>query len=177
MTQKSKQLYNLVENGCHTQTNLLFNIKTEHITIVSSFHGYKSKPINKQSTNYLGITCAEQVLSKVFKNVQTMTYGNKGFDFICNKGFKVDSKASTKHKKYNSWTFSIKQNKIPDYFICLAFDNRNDINPLYAWLIPGSIINEKTRHVISESTMNKYNKYKLDINKIIKCCNKIKGGD
>ena len=44
------------------------------------------KSTNKKSTNYLGCTIAEKVLSKVFKDVKVMSYGNPGYDFICSKG-------------------------------------------------------------------------------------------
>ena len=132
---------------------------------------------NKSCPLYLGVVVAEQVLSKVFKNINQMPFGNKGFDFICNNGYKVDSKASTKrivNKKSDYWSFNIRKNQIADYFALLAFDNHNDITPLYFWLIPGNIINNKQTISISKST-NKWNEYKQDINKVIGCCNMLKG--
>ena len=138
-----------------------------------------SQPMNenKSCSSYLGVHIAEQVLSKVFKDVQQMVYGNPGYDFICSNGYKIDVKSSCKHKRNNRsniWTFSIKKNTISDYFLCLAFDNRTDLNPLYIWLIPNSIVNDKMIISISESTINKWNKYKLNINKVINCCNTLK---
>ena len=98
---------------------------------------------NKECSLYLGVHVAEQVLSKVFKNVKQMPNGNKGYDFICNKNMKIDVKSSTILKrdyKSDSWLFQIKRNKIADYFLCLAFDNREDLNPLHIWLIPSENI-------------------------------------
>ena len=131
---------------------------------------------NKDCSSYLGVI-AEQVLSKVYKDVQVMPYGNPGFDFICNKGYKIDVKSGCTriNNKSNNWIFIIKKNKIPDYFLCLAFDNRNDINPLYYWLIPNHIVNDKVSIGISKSTINKWDEYKLDINKVIECCNNMRG--
>ena len=149
--------------------NINYNQKTKYIGISINKTYYKQKPINKYCSNYLGIVIAEQVLSKVFKNVQVMPYGNKNYDFICEKGYKIDVKSACLSKnKY--WSFGINKNKIPDYFLCLAFDNRINLNPLYLWLIPGLLINNKTRDSIQMSTLSKWDKYKLDINKVIKCC-------
>ena len=140
----------------------------------------KCLPMNKNKLcpQYLGIIVAEKVLSKVFKNVEVMPMHNPGYDFICGKGYKVDSKASCTYKnknRSNLWSFTINKNKVADYFACLAFDNRNDINPLHFWLIPGSLVNDKKNITISESTISKWDEYKLDINKVIKCCNNLKG--
>ncbi len=181
MTIKSKHLYSITENKGNIKTQLQYNTNTNHITICNEFtlnkNNYKLKSINKESPNYLGINCAEQVLSKVFKNVKMMPYGNPGFDFKCSNGYKVDSKAACKNKRDNNWIFAINKNKIPDYFALLAFDNRNDINPLYFWLIPGYVVNDKIRISISQSTLSKWNGYKQDISKVIKCCDNIKSND
>lgn len=139
----------------------------------------KNKPMgeNKQCSSYLGVHISEQVLSKVFKNVKMMTYGNKGFDFICNNGFKIDIKSSCRNisnDKADYWVFNINKNIIPNYFLCLAFDNRDSLNPEHIWLIPGEDINNKIRTSISESTINKWNKYTLNIDKVINQCNNMR---
>ena len=179
MTRKSKSLHNIVIEGCSINTKLSYNINTDHIGIGTiQQYKYILRPLNKKSSNYLGITCAEEVLNQVFKNVEVMPFGNPGYDFVCNNGFLIDSKASCKHisnKQSDNWLFAINKNKIPDYFALLAFDNRTNINPLYFWLIPGHIINDKITTTISESTINKWNKYRQDISKVIKCCNNLKG--
>ena len=174
MTQK--HLHSLTVDGIGIKTKLDYNINTKHITIVNSFSKNKPRPTNKKSSTYLGITVAEQILSNIFKNVEKMPANNPGFDFICGKGYKVDSKACCRSKgKYNSWIFNIRKNKTADYFALLAFDNREDINPLHFWLIPNNVINNKTNVTISESTINKWDEYKRDINEIISCCNILKG--
>ena len=133
---------------------------------------------NKDCALYLGIHVAEQVLFNVFKNVKQMPNGNEGFDFICNKGMKIDVKSGTIHiydTSLEHWLFRINKNEIADYFLCLAFDNREDLNPLHIWLIPAKYINHLVSLTISKSTIHKWDKYKLDVNKVIDCCSKMKG--
>ena len=131
-----------------------------------SMHNNKSCPL------FLGIHIAEQVLSKVFKDVKVMPHGNPGYDFICNHGKKIDVKSAT-IRNSSSWNFGINKNIIADYFLLLAFDNRNNLNPLYLWLIPSKILNKLTGTSISISTIIKWDEYKLDVNKVIKCCNNV----
>ena len=134
MTRKDKSLHHLLIDDVAITTRIRYNINSNNIHIKNTFtkYNYKSKPTNKKSSNYLGITCAEQVLSKIFKGVEIMPYCYKGYDFKCNNGFLIDSKSSCVSKgKYNNWQFHINKNKIPDYFLCLAFDNRKDLNPLF----------------------------------------------
>jgi hypothetical protein len=177
MTRKSKSLHSLTIDGITISTNIRYDLNTNHIGIRSSFINSKLKPLNKNCSQYLGITCAEQVLSKVFKNVTRMPNNNRGYDFICGKGYKVDVKSSCKDKIYGSWGFHIKQNKIPNYFALLAFDNRDDINPLHFWLIPSNLINDKVNFKISKLSLSKWDKYKQDINKVITCCYILKRND
>ena len=125
---------------------------------------------NKKCSSFLGVYVAERVLSHVFKHVKIMPYGNPGFDFICNRNKMIDVKSSCLHKS-GVWMFTIKHNTIADYFLCLAFDNREDLNPLYAWLIPGKKINHLKGASIRPSTIHKWDDYKLDINKVVSCCN------
>ena len=143
-------------------------------------NGQKPMTENKNCSAYLGVVISEQILSKVFEDVQVMPYGNKGYDFICNHGKKIDVKSSCQfeHKNNNhskSWNFNINKNTIPDYFLCLAFDNREDLNPLHIWLIPRSLIYDKISAKISESTINKWDEHRLDVNEIIKYCDIMRG--
>ena len=96
---------------------------------------------NKECSQFLGIHIAEQVLSHVFKDVEQMPMNNPGYDFICNHGKKIDIKSSCLRKKGN-WLFNIKRNTTANYFLCLAFDDRGNMTPLHAWLIPGSKLNQ-----------------------------------
>jgi len=124
---------------------------------------------NKECASYLGVHIAERVLSYVFKDVEKMPYGNPGFDFICSRDKRIDVKSSCLHKD-SGWKFHIRRNTTPDYFLCLAFDNREDLNPLYAWLIPGNVVNHLTSTSISPNTVSRWSEYALDISKISDCC-------
>ncbi len=143
-----------------------------------------SMKINKKCGIFLGCHVAERVLSHVFKDVQRMPNGNRGFDFICNKGFKIDVKSSCLRKN-NSYIFHITKNKIADYFLCIGFDNRDDLNPQHIWLMKGDEVlydNKKLNEHISLAIPNnvkglsKFSKYELTdkLKETIKCCNSLK---
>ena len=166
LKQKNKQYYESNQDKCR-----------ERDCRYRRAHGGKPASENKQCAAFLGVHVAEQVLSKVFKDVERMPANHAGHDFICNKGKKIDVKSSCTHTPDNHtdrWVFTIRKNKISDYFLCLAFDNREDLNPLHIWLIPGIILNHLGSASISESTLSRWDKYKLDINKVISCCNTMK---
>jgi len=129
---------------------------------------------NKECSQYLGIHIAEQVLSHVFENVKQMPLHNPGYDFTCGGGYDVDVKSSCRHNN-GRWMFNIKRNTIANYFLFLAFDSREDLNPQHIWLIPGNIVNHLVGASITPSTIHKWDKYRLNINKVIKCCNIMKG--
>lgn len=137
-------------------------------------NGVKSVAENKDCAPYLGVYVAERVLSSVFKNVERMPYNNPGYDFICGNGFLIDVKASTTRER-GDWLFTINQNKIADYFLCIAFDNRTDLNPLYLWLIPGSVLNHLKGAGIAISTFPKWARYEQPVDRLIKCCDVLKG--
>ena len=125
---------------------------------------------NKKCTLFLGVHIAEEVLSQAFKNVQRMPMNNPGYDFICGRGYKIDVKSSCLHKD-GRWQFNIKRNNIADYFLMLAFDNRQDLNPMYVWLIPGGKLNHLRGTGINPSTIHKWDGYRLDVSKVVACCN------
>ena len=126
---------------------------------------------NKECTLYLGVHIAERVLSYVFKDVERMPMNHPGYDFICNRGKMIDVKsACLSGTKYPHWTFLIKHNTTADFFLCLAFDNRENLNPLHVWLLPGNVVNHTPRIEISPSTVSRWDEYKLDISKISDCC-------
>lgn len=168
---KSKNLYSSTEIGISTQVRCFYNPKTNNIIISSVFikSSNGTSKTNKSCPTYLGITIAEKMLSKLFNNIEVMPPKNPGFDFICNNGYKIDVKSSTLHN--NQWGFCIRYNKTPDYFLCLAFDDRDNLNPQHIWLIPGYILNNQTGANISKSTLNKWEKYEQPIDKAIICCN------
>jgi hypothetical protein len=132
------------------------------------------------SSVYLGCDVAEKVLSNVFSNVQRMPRKNHGYDFICSRGLKVDVKASclSSYSLNNSrlWAFTINRNKIADYFACIAFDDRVNLNPLHFWLIPGEKINRFTSISIytGETSLERWKKYEKPVDKILTACNLMK---
>jgi hypothetical protein len=73
-----------------------------------------------------------------------------------------------------SYSFVLRNNQIADYFLCIAFDNREDLNPLHLWLLPADIFNHLNTLSISESTLNKWDEYKLDISPTVKQCEQLK---
>lgn len=138
-------------------------------------HGQNPMTFDKNGSQYLGIVVAEQVLSRIFHNVERMPYANKGFDFICNRGKKIDVKSAC-IRKIGGWEFTINKNIIADYFLCLAFDNRKDLNPLHLWLVPGCSISHLSSTSISVSTLYKWTEYKLSdrLGAVIDCCDSMK---
>ena len=130
----------------------------------------------KDCASYLGVHVAERVLSSVFENVRRMPNNYPGYDFICGKGYKIDVKSSCLYHKgdWNWWAFTIKYNKDADYFLCIAFDNRMDLNPQHIWLIPGRLINHKKALGISNRSLAKWINYEKPIGEVIHCCESLK---
>lgn len=142
-------------------------------------NGGKSMSDNKDCPLFLGVHVAERVLSRVFKNVIHMPMGNPGYDFICNHGKKIDVKSCTIYtapKKADHWQFRIHKNTTADYFLCIAFDNRDDLKPLHIWLLPGHLVNDKIGVSIAITTIDKWDEYRIDIDKVVACCDKLKTG-
>jgi len=130
---------------------------------------------NKKCPAYLGVYITEQLLRQYFNDVEMMPYGHPGYDIICNNGMKIDVKSSCVIKNRNDWTFHINRNTIADYFCCVAFDNRKDLNILHIWLIPGHVLNHQTSAGISPSTLGKWAEYEKPIDEAIIYCNEMKG--
>lgn len=139
--------------------------------------GHVSMYENKSCSSYLGVVIGERLCRFLFKDVETMPYGSPGYDIICNKGKKINIKTKCivlKQEKIR-WIFSIRQNKIADYFILIAFDNVKDLNPLYMWMIPGYEVNNQISVSISLSMIHKWDKWKMNINDAQLCCTEMKG--
>lgn len=136
----------------------------------------------KDSTVYLGVHVAEKALSGFFDHIERMPYGNKGFDFYCGKGLKIDVKSSclhdgTRNNRNGYWKFQIKYNIITDYFLCIAFDSRENLEPVHVWLIPGALVsNKKTLNISdSEIALQKWSQYERPLDRVENCCNKMRG--
>ncbi len=136
--------------------------------------GHRPFDENKECSLFLGVHVAERVLSKVFKDVEVMPHGNPGYDFICNHRKLIDVKSACASKR-GDWKFAIRHNTIADYFLCVAFDNRSDLTPLHVWLLPGDQFNHFKNAAISTGTIHKWDEYRLDISKILTCCDTIRG--
>lgn len=118
---------------------------------------YGLGPHSKQPgcSYYTGIYIAETVLSKAFA-VMEKAHPQAPYDFVCGKGYKVDSKCSllgvNNGKKASRWIFKIRRNKIPDAFCLIALQNTPDTisdSPqlAYVWLVPGdALINGRPLH-------------------------------
>lgn len=133
---------------------------------------------NRECPSFLGVHVAERVLSHIFKNVQKMPYNNPGFDFRCGNGYLVDSKCSCRYHRLHraeSWLFTIRKNRIAEYFLCLAFNNRNDLTPEHLWLIPAGDVNDHTTITITETRLDKWSKYEQPVDRVMACCNVLKG--
>ena len=148
----------------------------EHKNEIRQQKGYISMNQNKNCSLYLGIVIGECLIRHLFKDVEVMPHGNPKFDFICNKGKKIDVKSgcTTLSNGYPRWVFQIDYNTIADYFILVAFDNLTDLNPLHLWMIPGKEINNQTKASISPSTIHKWSQWERDINDAQLCCTEIK---
>lgn len=130
----------------------------------------------KDCASYLGVHVAERVLSAVFENIERMPTNNPGYDFICGKGYKIDVKSSCLYHKdtHTWWAFTINRNATADYFLCLAFDDRKNLNPMHVWLIPGNLINQQKALGISNKSLRKWSKFERPLDKVIESCRAIR---
>lgn len=150
------------------------------------YHDYRhtsgqNKPMDEDRycSDFLGVYVAEQVIAKTFKNVTRTPYGYQGYDLICGKGYKIDVKAACIGRpkgRHNRWIFGIYNNTDADYFMCIAFNNRDDLEPQHIWMIPGDKINHLVCFCITDvpRSLKKWQEYEKPIDKITSCCNVMK---
>lgn len=133
---------------------------------------------DKKCSCYLGIAVAERLCSHLFQDVVRMPNNNPGFDFICAKDKKIDVKSACikvhQNKKYPHWGFHIKKNTMADYFLLLAFNNRDDLEPQHLWLIPGPVLNHLMNTGVSPSTVGKWDEYKQQMDSVLNCCSEMR---
>lgn len=161
-----------------TDINWATHCRSLHDCICNTCRSKRSREYYIACSLFLGVHVAEELLCRMFKDVKRMPPNNPGYDFICNNGYLVDSKASYKRIRNNrsdSWKFSIKKNTTAEYFVLLAFDNRDNITPMHIWIMPGEEVNDRTSISISESTIDKWDKYHLDIGEVMECCDDMRG--
>lgn len=118
----------------------------------------ESMDSNEDCASYLGVFIGEnkfkEYLLTIFEYVKKMDYGSPGFDFICkdprqefvdkhlqfklerNKEYKIQLKVRCLRERNGSiyWIYCIDYNSKPDYFLLVAYDNRNNQNVLCLWL-------------------------------------------
>ena len=116
---------------------------------------------NIECTMYLGVHIAENLWNVILTDSVLMNPANPGYDILFNDNIKIDIKASVLRidDEYPCWSFNIQYNKIPDFFGLTAFDNRDNLNIQYMWLIPGYKINDKYRIRIYPKKINNWKKY------------------
>lgn len=159
---------------------------SDHVRALNNASRYRRgihKPLgtNPYCSSYLGVFVAERVLAHVFDHVEKMPYGNPGFDFRCGRGCKIDVKSACRLTRLchsDSWPFAIRKNANADYFLLIAFSDRENLEPEHVWLVPGELVNDKFGVSISDSRLDKWSKYELDdkLAQVIACCDSIRCG-
>jgi len=91
-----------------------------------------SNDFNEDCSVHFG-NFTENIMIQTFEDVIKMPPNNPGFDWICKTGEKIDNKGVCLTFGYPSWSFSIRCNKIADWFILSAWDNRDSLTPLHVW--------------------------------------------
>lgn len=136
-------------------------------------HGMQPMSKKKDCSCFLGIYVAEGLVSKYFKNPIRMPRNNPGYDFVCSNGFKIDVKSSVLTKN-NGWEFNILENKTANYFLCLAYDTRIDINLRHVWLFPCAVVNHMRVISSTQSRIAKWSQYEQPIGDMKVCCDTLK---
>lgn len=139
----------------------------------------QSMETNRDCSVFLGVNIAERALSRFFDHIERMVYGNRGFDFICGRGYKIDVKSGCvilERGKSPYWKFTTRKNEIADYFLLLAFDSRELLEPQHVWLVPSATVNDRSSIKISNiaSSLSKWTQYERPLDKLIACCNIMK---
>lgn len=167
---KSGRLAGRAQSYCKS-CHKIYSLERSHLT------GQK-RPLQqaKDCASYLGVFVAETALSKFFDHIKRMPYGHPGFDFICGREFKIDVKSacmSNRPKGSPGWSFQIKKNQIADYFLCVAFDNRDALNPRHVWLMPGNTVNALSTIFIRDrqEALEKWSRYERSLDRVITHCN------
>lgn len=97
---------------------------------------------NKDCAHYLGTHIAERkygriILPEMFGCIeQEMPYGNPRYDFLVKGNIKVDVKSCLREMKgWIGWEPHVRFNNVTDYFVILAFDDRENLNLIFIWSI------------------------------------------
>lgn len=98
---------------------------------------------NKDCAHYLGTIVAERqygriILPEIFGGIeQEMPYGNPWYDFLVKGNIKIDVKSCCLRnlKGWSGWEPHVRYNNVTNYFVILAFDNRENLHLVHIWLI------------------------------------------
>jgi len=128
----------------------------------------KTEPlcVNKSCSSYLGVYIANKIMKDLYPESEKMPYGNPGYDHVLKNGDKIRVCTSTFHKtkRRNFWGFHTKQKTTADYFIFMAFKDRNSDDPLHIWKIPNfGTIQDQQLVSIAESTLSKWSSFEITI--------------
>jgi hypothetical protein len=143
----------------------------------------RQKPMseNRACSAFLGVHVAERLLPGLFDHVERAPYGNPGWDFKCGKSKLIDVKSAClrQHKERPSlyWLFHVRRNTTADYFLFLGFNNNRDaLEPMRMWLIPGYLINSNVTITISnvQEALEKWIEYEKPLDKVIVCCKQMR---
>lgn len=139
----------------------------EYARSYNAFHPHKykytPKPENKSCSYYLGCVIAEKIVELIFKHVKHPQVRCR-YDFECTNGYKIDVKSACLDKR-NKWQFGINKNNVADYFMLIAFNSRQDLNPVHLWLIKGDEyireqrLNTYVRLDVTKANVSKFEKY------------------
>ncbi len=143
---------------------------------------------NTDCPSYFGIYIAEKYIIQTFEDPIHMPPNNPGFDWLCKKKLKIQSKARCigYHSCCDSsiFEFLIKRNSIADWFILSAWDNRDSLTPLHVWIFHKNDIvrGRKFCEFVSLSITNKpeylkeFEKYEVTdkLEKLKEICNRDK---
>ena len=120
----------------------------------------------------IGITLVEKAFPQYNR-----VHSSRGYDFITDDKKKIRLLCAVsrihKHRQFY-WSFTIGQNKFPDYFLCIAFDEPINAVPQGAWLIPSHLVNSKETISFRNPEKNKWTKYEFEIPLIAKCWRSLK---
>jgi len=107
---------------------------------------------NEDCASYLGVYITERKIGRkllpiILGDIQAeMSANNHWFEFIVVGGYKVQFKARTlRYKKgWTGWSFRIDYNSVADYFVLIAFSDRENLNIAHILLIKkGDIVRGK----------------------------------
>lgn len=129
--------------------------------------GMQEMSQNKDSSLFLGVHVTEAAIREAFPELKQMRHGNPKFDLIDMDGNGIDVKSATTYKFKNKdairWEFRIRKNAVPRFFVCVAFDNHDDLNVVQAWKFPGNVVNHLEMLSISPGSFKKWKQYEIDL--------------